>query len=346
MYVDGQVGMTDQYLHRTWTNLRERFEKVGFKFVFLPELSYRISPTLLWYIFPKSAHRINEYDLNWRIQDLAGVKGQSGFLYRAAGVTRFHALPQYDDEELDREVAEFISCLSAEFNLPKVAAPRVKRAVVSEVKPSHYLHAKISDKVTDISADLFDEHIIDRRQQADSGERFSKSYKYIPESSLDPKIRAILDEMREFGITLADLERYLGTQAAPTRIFITRTGKVLLQDLENSPEVEMDDLTKALYFFYLHHPEGAEKKEVSYHEAEVLKYYSAITRRDDPEAIRRSVHNLVDPFSATFDSCLSRIKSAFINVLGEQVAKNYYVDGRAGQKRRVRLDRDMVKWEH
>lgn len=350
MYIDGQIGMTDLYLNGTWTDLRERFEKVGFKFIFLPEISHRVSPALLWYIFPDADHLFNDYDLNRRIQELAGLKGQSGFLYRAAGATRFHALPHYHDEALDRAVYQFISGLNSELNISKVPAPRVKRAAISEAKPRPQLTAKISEKVTDFSAELFDKHIGAGRQSEDSRIRFSKSYSYIPEEPLDPRVQAILDEIekleRDLGVTISDLERYLGAKASPTRIFITRNGRILLQDLVGSPEVEMDDLTKALYFFYLHHPEGVAKKEVNFYEAEVLKYYSAITRRDDPGAIQRSVHILVDPFSATFDSCLSRIKSAFTKILGEHIAKNYYVDGRAGQKRKVRLDQDKINWQY
>ena len=108
----------------------------------------------------------------------------------------------------------------------------------------------------------------------------------------------------------------------------------------------MDDLTKALYYFYLRHPEGATLKELYEHEDEILKYYSGITGRDDLDGIRRSVKELLDPYGNGRNVCLSRIKKAFREAAGDTAAGFYYVDGHYGETRKIRLDRDHVIWEH
>lgn len=78
----------------------------------------------------------------------------------------------------------------------------------------------------------------------------------------------------------------------------------------------------------------------------LVKYYSSITGRDDLDGIRRSVKELLDPYGNGRNVCLSRIKKAFRVAVGEPVAGFYYVDGKYGEARKVRLDRDYVIWEH
>ena len=68
--------------------------------------------------------------------------------------------------------------------------------------------------------------------------------------------------------------------------------------------------------------------------------------RDDIQGIRNSVHNLLDPYANNLNTCFSRIKRAFKNVVGDRIASFYYVDGSYAEVRTVRLDRDLVIWEH
>ena len=108
----------------------------------------------------------------------------------------------------------------------------------------------------------------------------------------------------------------------------------------------MDDLTKAIYYYYLRHPEGATLKELHEHQDEILKYYSGITGRDDMDGIRKSIENLLDPYANNLNVSMSRIKKAFRDVVGDRVARFYYIEGRSGEPRKILLDRDLVIWEH
>ncbi len=137
----------------------------------------------------------------------------------------------------------------------------------------------------------------------------------------------------------------LGYTVKLSRLNITVEGRIILTDF-GGREVKVNDLTKAVYFFYLKHPEGAAIKELPEYEEEILKYYMRVTGRDDVDEIRRSVHNNLDPFGNNINVCLSRIKKAFKDIVSDRVAQFYYVDGSYGQRRFVRLDRDLVIWEH
>lgn len=165
----------------------------------------------------------------------------------------------------------------------------------------------------------------------------------------DARTQAIIDAWenieRKFGITIDDLYVILRCRVKLSRLTITTANRIYLTDFENQ-EVKMDDLTKALYFYYLRHPEGATLKELYEHEDEILKYYSGITGRDDLQGIRKSVKDLLDPYGNGRNVCMSRIKKAFRDIVGDPVAGFYYVDGKYGEARKVRIDRDLVIWEH
>lgn len=169
------------------------------------------------------------------------------------------------------------------------------------------------------------------------------------EEEPDARTRAIIDAWesieRKFGITIDDLYVILRSRVKLSRLTITTSNRLYLTDFENK-EVKMDDLTKALYYFYLRHPEGATLKELYEHEDEILKYYSGITGRDDYNRIRKSVKDLLDPYGNGRNVSISRIKKAFRNAVGDPVAGFYYVDGKYGGSRKVRIDRDLVIWEH
>lgn len=76
-----------------------------------------------------------------------------------------------------------------------------------------------------------------------------------------------------------------------------------------------------------------------------MDLYQSISGRDDPEAMRRTITDLADPFQNFVNISLSRIKRAFGEPFCPQVAQNYYVTGERGRERRIALDRSLVTWE-
>ena len=185
--------------------------------------------------------------------------------------------------------------------------------------------------------------------QFENNDTAVKAESAVKEEVPDARTKAIIDAWenieRKFGITIDDLYGILRCRVKLSRLTITTANKLYLTVFENK-EVKMDDLTKALYYFYLRHPEGATLKELYEHEDEILKYYSGITGRDDLDGIRKSVKDLLDPYGNGRNVCMSRIKKAFREAAGDIVAGFYYVDGHYGEARKVRLDRDYIIWEH
>lgn len=314
IYIDSLRGESHSYIEKNQKKIFYHFGSIGYTFTFLPELMDRLSPEMLHYLLPGQNDIILVDDIYQRIQDLAGLSAKAGFLYKQNYVIYFKPIPEGSPKDVETAIDEFVVYLS------ESEKPESDGIMFSKTGPG----------LSDVFGEI----------------RFSMSRE---EESLDSRAQAIINAWekieREFGITLQDVEILLGYRVKLSRINISIAGKITLPDYEGK-EVKMDDLTKAVYFYYLKNPEGARLKELHEHEREIRKYYLGITGRDNMLEIRRSVHNFLDPYGNNLNVCISRIKKAFKDVVGERVAKFYYVDGAYGEPRTISLDRDYVIWEH
>ena len=166
---------------------------------------------------------------------------------------------------------------------------------------------------------------------------------------LDPRTEQILAEIRrlqeKFGVSIEELDVIMGYTVRLSPMHISRSGKVVLPEYDGV-EVKMPNISKALYFLYLRHPEGMRFKDVADYRDELLGLYGSITGRDDPAEIEKSIDLLVDPFGNALNVNASRIKTAFRNVVSDRIARFYYLTGGAGETKQVPLDRDLVVWDY
>ena len=166
---------------------------------------------------------------------------------------------------------------------------------------------------------------------------------------LDPRTEQILAEIRrlqeKYGVTIDELELMLGYTVKLSPLRITRGGRIFLTGYGDT-EVKMTNVAKALYFLYLLHPEGLRYKEIAAHKDELLHIYGSVSGRDEPEEIEKSIDLLVDPFGNALNVNASRVKTAFRNVVSDRIARFYYINGAAGDVKKVPLDRDLVIWEY
>lgn len=329
LFVDDSKGVSLFYVRDFWRDIRHRFAAAGFTFIYIPELADRLTPELLSYLFPGSEATVTVEGMYGRIRQMASLGDESGFLYRIDGVTRFHVIPISAGENIKEGAVSFLDSLRV---------PQEPKSIDIFQDAGLWID----------SAGIRPDSEKMKRSKA-AKEAPCAEYRAPEEEPLDLRTQAILDKWeeieREFGITIEELDMILGYRVKLSRLRITTDGRILLSDIGDA-EVRMNDLTKAVYFYYLRHPEGAALKELQDHEKEILKYYEGITGRGDPAEIRKSVSDLLDPYGNGLNVCVSRIKKAFRDVVGDRVARFYYVDGRYGDKRSVRIDRDLVIWEH
>ena len=353
LYVDSRTGTSHFYIEANRHDIASEFEAVGYTFLFLPELAGNLFPEVLHYMLPGQDDILLAEDMYQRIQDLANLGDKTGFLYKQDGQTYFRVLPELSDKDIESAVQSFITYLYQE-EVPKTGGTRFREKSSGGTRFRKKIESKDSEDVLfrvemDFDMDggigLAEPEAIPETKE--SGIRFSIRSR---EENLDPRTQSIIDEWeslsKRFGITIEDLQVILGYKVNLSRLYITTSNRIYLADIKDRPEVKLDDLTKALYFFYLKHPEGAAFKDLSNYEDEVLHIYMGITGRDDLVGIRKSVSSLVSPYSDGRNSCVSRIKKAFKDIVGDHIAKYYYIDGKYAETRSVSIDRDLVIWEH
>ena len=338
LFVASRTGASRFYIERYRFELEERLKDMGYTFLFLPELVQSLYSDVLHYMLPGQDFMLPAEDMYKRIQDLANLGDKAGFLHKRKGATYFRVIPEYSDKEIEAEVEAFISYLHQK------ETPETENIRFSKV-PAFSDTEDISSQFGMDFSSLPKPVVVP--QAIESASRPSKR---DPEEKLNRRTQRILDEWerlsKRFGIDIEGLQAIIGYKVKLSRLCITASNRIYLADLEGQPEVKLDDLTKALYFFYLKHPEGAAFKELQSYEDEVLRIYLTITGRDDLVGIRKSIASLVSPYSDGRNSCVSRIKKAFRDIIDDRIAKYYYIDGKYAETRTVRLDRDLVIWEH
>ena len=301
---------------------------------------------MLHYLFPGQKGSFKVEDLYRNIREAARLGNNAGFLYKQDSLTYFRVIPESPDGAIGAAIDEFISFL-AESREDELYEP------IGDIR--------FRESKRNIPNDIVESPATIEEAPTSSVPECSSSWKSklkirfgIPVKaevvSLDPRKQALVDAWkrfeREFGVTPEDLDFLFCYSIKLSRLYITKSNGIFLPDWDGEPEVKMDDLTKSLYFFYLRHPEGVAFKELVDHENEVYQIYLSITGRDDLRAIRKTVAGLVSPYSDVRNSCVSRIKKAFKDIVDDRIAKYYYIAGQAGGLRTVGLDRDFVIWEH
>lgn len=125
-----------------------------------------------------------------------------------------------------------------------------------------------------------------------------------------------------------------------SRLLITDTGKIILID-KNNIEVRMPSLCRALYILFLRHDEGIKLSELSDYRHELFEIYRKTSNYCNEERLHNAINNIVDFVGLTMNTNLSRIKKAFVQILGNE-AREYLIQGEKGAIRRIHLDRRYV----
>ena len=119
----------------------------------------------------------------------------------------------------------------------------------------------------------------------------------------------------------------LRIEAAKTslsRLRITSDYHFILTDY--GKEVIMTPVHKALYLFFLNHPEGVQFKDLVDHSEEITRLYKATTNGSlDIEKINETVSRLVNPTDNAINEKCSRIKAAFAEHMDEYALKYYMI---------------------
>lgn len=140
------------------------------------------------------------------------------------------------------------------------------------------------------------------------------------------------------------LEEIQGVSTKLSSIFITNDYRIFLKDY-GMKEVVMPPLAKSLYILFLRHPEGILfKKLFNYHD-ELLSIYRNIFVHENIDRAKESIRAMTDPMNNSVNEKCSHIRAAFLEVIADNLAENYYVTGKRGEAKKIILDRSMVEFQ-
>ena len=159
------------------------------------------------------------------------------------------------------------------------------------------------------------------------------------------EIRERIDQLRAKGLSSVAIKKLIGDDSdKPGKLLIDRHNKLILTDYGNK-EIKLSPIHKAVFFLFLRHPEGIYFKDLGNYRDELSKIYNEITGREDVAAIEESIDKLTDPFDNSINEKCARIKNAFVSEFREEVAQWYFIDGSKGEKKSIKLPRELVTWE-
>ena len=128
------------------------------------------------------------------------------------------------------------------------------------------------------------------------------------------------------------------------RIRITRDRRIILPDRFDA-EIRMRPLVKTVFLLFLRHPEGIRFADLRDYRNEMAALYGEISGRADKEALQRSIDRLVNPKDNSIHEKASNLAAALSRYFSPQQLPLYTLAGKAGEARRIPLDRNLVEWE-
>lgn len=161
---------------------------------------------------------------------------------------------------------------------------------------------------------------------------------------LADEIRERIKLLKEYGSLslIGDvIEEILEIENKISSLLITDDYRIYLKDY-GMQEVVMSPLPKSLFLLFLNYPEGILFKELSDYHDELLSIYRKISLRENIDSVMESIKAMTDPLNNSVNEKCSRIRSAFMEVISDDLAKNYYITGKRGEPKKIILDRSLV----
>ena len=189
------------------------------------------------------------------------------------------------------------------------------------------------------------------RQRDFDEEEADERFDYDIQQMLD-EVREKVDTLRTRGVSDAIISRYVRRNDSPSRLLITEDLRIFLPDYQNK-EVKLEPLNKAVFLFFLRHEEGFRFKELSDHVRELSAIYQSVRqKKNEIEKLMgstmptpKNIAELTNPLSNSINEKCTRIKEAFLLLMHEDLACNYYIDGPRSERKRIKLPRYLVEWE-
>lgn len=131
----------------------------------------------------------------------------------------------------------------------------------------------------------------------------------------------------------------------PSRLEIKGyTKKISFIDL-GGLELRLNPKEKALYLLFLKYSDGINLNELQDHKEELKQLYAHFCNQSNPETIKKTIELLVNPLENDVNTILSRINKKIKEAVGETLQDFYCIYGERGEKKRIKLERELVDYK-
>lgn len=131
----------------------------------------------------------------------------------------------------------------------------------------------------------------------------------------------------------------------PSRLEIKGyTKKIFFTDL-GGLELRLNPKEKALYLLFLKHGDGINLNELQDHKEELIKLYAHFCNQSNRETLQKAIELLVNPSENDVNIILSRINKKIKEAVGETLLDFYCITGERGEKKRIKLERELVDYK-
>ena len=149
--------------------------------------------------------------------------------------------------------------------------------------------------------------------------------------------------LKEYGLRDDDITTALREEVILPRLRITHDYKIYL--CSTNQEIKMEPLVKTVYLLFLRHPEGILFKGLPEYRIELSRIYGRLKPWGLNDRAIQSIDDVTTPLLNSINEKCARIRKAFLDVLGNDLAAYYYIKGERGELKKIELPRDLVIWE-
>ena len=172
----------------------------------------------------------------------------------------------------------------------------------------------------------------------DADELFSSEQCELIDKAIDA-----VKQLQLSGISIDVIKKLLEPKVSLSRLVVTKRCKILLPDYDK--EIKMSPLPKTIFLFFLKHDKEFMFSDLMDYKDEILRIYEKVSNRDDKSVMRESIERLVDPQDNSICEKCTAVRTAFMEQITYDVARNYFIEGKQGMPKRISLDRSLVEWE-
>lgn len=322
-----------------YSRIRQLFRDAGLEFVFLPKVTEDMNIRKIYRYFKPDASeqeiqyfqfRLKDTDLLEFIdEDLKQVRIKPGLIQYMGRDWDEDGFYTFSYEPLPEEMAQ-IMYYEPEKGLELIIQDYIRRHSLSGMN--------------DFSHDTV-------VREASSNKKEKESEKNA--SDLLSEAQQLIEKFKNAGIeglALTQLIEKLSEKKPTLSRLRVKGNRFYLVDYKEEDgktemEVKMPALSRVIYNLYLNHPEGIAFRDLSKYRQELLGLYLLYTGREDQNEIESSIDDLINPGSNSISEKCSRIRQAFRSKMDDSIARQYYIDGKQGEVKKVALSQDLIIWE-